>query len=509
MMRDAQPLAVLTHKRFKDRVAAVETTVIVLDDLSPASNSAQDVATISPSAPVRANHLAYVIYTSGSTGTPKGAMNEHVSVVNRLQWMQDAYGLTEHDKVLQKTPSSFDVSVWEFFWPLLNGARLVLARPLGHQDPRYLAKLIQEEAITVVHFVPSMLQAFLEDEAAPHCTSLVHIVCSGEELSLALQDRCLQMFPQAQLHNLYGPTEAAVDVTYWECRCDTALVRVPIGRPIANTRIYILDSQYRPVPIGVSGEIYIGGIAVGRGYLNRPAMTAEKFVADPFSAQMGRRMYRTGDVGRWREDGSIEYLGRNDHQVKIRGFRIELGEIESRLSRHPQVREAVVIALAEPGFDKRLVAYYTPAGDETISSEDLRDYLRKDLPEYMVPAAFVPLDAFPLTANGKLDRRALPAPARTISSKVYEPPQGELEETLAAIWQTILRIERVGRHDNFFELGGHSLSAIQLISRVRQALGREFALRELFQAPTIAGMSKHLSIDTSGLRDEDYEEGVI
>jgi amino acid adenylation domain-containing protein len=269
-------------------------------------------------------------------------MNEHGGVVNRLMWMQEAYGLGVGEAVLQKTPFSFDVSVWEFFWPLLNGGRLVMARPGGHQDPGYLARKIREQEVSTVHFVPSMLQIFLEQAEAGDCRELMRVVCSGEALPAPLSERFYERLPETGLHNLYGPTEAAVDVTAWNCEEESSGKGIPIGRPVSNTRIYILDEEWQPAPMGVGGGVYIGGVQVGRGYDHRPEMTAERFLPDPFSRELGSRMYKTGDVGRWLREGAIEFLGRNDWQVKIRGFRIELGEIEAKLSSHAGVREAVV-----------------------------------------------------------------------------------------------------------------------------------------------------------------------
>ncbi|NHZ38532.1 amino acid adenylation domain-containing protein, partial [Massilia rubra] len=435
---------------------------------------------------LHARHLAYVIYTSGSTGRPKGAMNEHRSVVNRLLWAREEYAIGPDDKILQKTPFGFDVSVWEFFLPLLAGATLVLARPGQQGNAAYLVELIAEQDITVLHFVPSMLQVFL-DQAAPLKTSrLRDILCSGEALPHALQCMSHSVLPQVRLHNLYGPTEAAIDVTYWRCSATAHAGIVPIGRPIWNTSMYVLDRHLQPVPLGVRGELYIGGIGVARGYLNRPELTAERFVADPFSPDPDARMYKTGDVGCWLDDGQLEYLGRNDFQVKLRGFRIELGEIEARLLACAGVREAVVVALAqgEGQGESRLVAYLTarPEGDPAaLEPGALRQALLAYLPEYMVPGAFVTLAALPLTPNGKLDRKALPAPdGAALALARYAAPQGATEQALAAIWQELLGVERVGREDHFFDLGGHSLLAVQLASRVRQRMGAELPLRTLF-----------------------------
>jgi arthrofactin-type cyclic lipopeptide synthetase C len=427
------------------------------------------------------SQTAYVIYTSGSTGQPKGVINEHAGVVNRLLWMQDEYGLTADDTVLQKTPFSFDVSVWEFFWPLFTGARLVMARPGGHKDPAYLCEVIEAEHITTLHFVPSMLDVFLAHGDVSQAAGLVRVMCSGEALPGSLVRRFKQQLPGSELHNLYGPTEAAVDVTAWNCAGPVTPDNTPIGKPIANTRMYLLDGQLQPVPLGVVGELFIGGVQVARGYLNRPELTAERFLDDPFNAG---RMYRTGDVGRYLPDGTIEYLGRNDDQVKIRGLRIELGEIQARLTEFSQVKEAAVIAR-----DNRLLAYYT--GEHT-AIDTLRSHLLQHLPEFMVPAVFVHLETLPLSPNGKLDRKALPAPG--LDSRVvreYEAPQGDTEITLASLWAELLNVERVGRHDNFFELGGHSLLAVSLMGRMRR-LGLSADVKVLFGQPTLLALAAAL-----------------
>jgi amino acid adenylation domain-containing protein len=470
MLSDSAPVAVLVHSA--TRHVPDSAQVIDLDqptwNAQPSSNPV--VTSLTP------RHLAYVIYTSGSTGLPKGVMNEHAGVVNRLLWMQDAYNLGADDVVLQKTPFSFDVSVWEFLWPLQTGARLVMARPGGHRDPEYLRQVIRSEHVTTLHFVPSMLDVFLA-HGDVSAASMKRVLCSGEALPGSLVRRFHAQLPTVELHNLYGPTEAAVDVSAWHCV--TAPDNTPIGKPIANTTLYVLDSQGQPVPQGVAGELFIGGVQVARGYLNRIELTAERFLDDPFSTRPGARLYRTGDLARHLADGNIEYLGRNDDQVKLRGLRIELGEIQAGLTAIEGVKEAVVVAR-----DQRLVAYYT---GEQMAADVLRTALLAHLPEFMVPALFLHLDALPLSPNGKLDRKALPLPdTEALQHREYQEPEGETETLLAAIWAELLGVERVGRHDNFFELGGHSLLAVTLTSRLRDQ-GLEADVRALFDQPTLAG----------------------
>ena len=420
LIGDTEPVLILTEESLRRSLPLDSQRVFAVDRQwgellqQPRCNPAASTVGLDTS------HLAYVIYTSGSTGRPKGVMNEHRGLFNRLQWMQHQYGLDESDRVLQKTPFSFDVSVWEFFWPLQQGACLVVARPGGHRDPQYLIELIREARITTLHFVPSMLQHFLECPETRECTSLRRIVCSGEELPLGTTRDCLARMPWAALYNLYGPTEAAIDVTAWDCRCPDVVTRVPIGRPISNTRIYILDAHGQPVPVGVSGEIYIGGVGVARGYLNRPELTRQRFIPDPFRGDPPGRLYRSGDLGRWRADGNIEYLGRNDDQVKVRGCRIELGEIEQQLRQVDGVGAAVVLVREDEPGCKRLVAYVVPRScvREEAAPPDPADGLiercRRELllrlPDYMMPAAFVLLERMPLSNSGKVDRRALPAP---------------------------------------------------------------------------------------------------
>jgi acyl-coenzyme A synthetase/AMP-(fatty) acid ligase/acyl carrier protein len=438
-------------------------------------------------------------------------MNAHRGIVNRIQWMQRAYRLTAADRVMQKTPFGFDVSVWELFWPLAFGARLVIARPGGHQDPDYLAGLIERSGVTIIHFVPSMLQAFLETADLKRCGSLRDTLCSGEALTAETANRFLGAL-SSRLHNLYGPTEAAVDVSAWPCRLEPAATQVPIGRPISNIALYVLDHRLDPVPVGVAGELYIGGIGVARGYLGRRGLTAERFVPDPFVP--GARLYRTGDLARWSASGELDYLGRIDHQVKIRGFRIELGEIEAALASHPEVEQAAVVVRDDTG-DRRLIAYLAARGEERPDTDELRRHLRRTLPDYMVPAGFVLLDRLPLTANGKLDRNALPALDRRGASDSIAP-RTATEHALAAIWRDVLKLDRVGVNDNFFALGGDSLSATRVVARVQQELLVAVPLRAMFETMTLGELADRVGIlgwvnalPLAAEAEASVEEGII
>lgn len=453
-----------------------------------------------PISGVTPDNLAYVIYTSGSTGKPKGAMNTHQGVCNRLLWMQQTYQLTATDCVLQKTPFSFDVSVWEFFWPLLTGARLVVAKPGGHQDSAYLVNLTLEQQITTLHFVPSMLQVFLEEQGLEKCSCLKRTFCSGEALPKKLQERFFARLG-CELHNLYGPTETAIDVTFWQCKPESNLRTVPIGRPIANTQIYILDRYLQPVGVGVAGELYIGGHGLARGYLNRPDLTNEKFISNPFSNQPNSRLYKTGDKARYLTDGNIEFLGRLDNQVKIRGFRIELGEIETAIAQYPGVRETVVIAREDVPDRKYLAAYIVPNQDDAIASSDLRSFLKQKLPNYMIPSTFVMLSALPLTPNGKIDRRALlkPETAHQELAAAFVPPRDTVEQQLQRIWSEVLQLPTVGVGDNFFELGGHSLLAMRLMAKIEQCFGKNLPLATLFSSSTIEQLAICLRCETDSL----------
>ncbi|MFT7773023.1 amino acid adenylation domain-containing protein [Roseateles sp.] len=496
MLADSRVGLLLTQRALRERLPAAKGCRIVeLDTLALAERPDQD-----PAVPMSGEQLVYVIYTSGSTGRPKGAANRHRALCNRLAWGQRHQPLDRSDTVLQKTPFSFDISFWEFFWPLTQGAQLAMAGPGDHRDPARLAALIDEHRVTTIHFVPSMLEAFMAHEASRRCAAPRRIVCSGEALPAELQQRVLQAFPGTSLLNLYGPTEAAIEVSYWDCR-DEGGRAVPIGRPIAGLSLHVLDGDLNPAPQGVAGELHLGGVGLARGYWHRAGLTAERFVADP--AGGGERLYRTGDLVRWRADGQIEYLGRIDHQVKIRGFRIELGEVETALRDQPGIREAVV--MAQPtAAGLRLVAYVTAqAGDAIGAGGDagaLKASLARVLPDYMVPSLIVWLETLPLNANGKLDRKALPAPELGLGAGggAFEAPRGHVAETIAAIWAGLLGLERVGQQDNFFDLGGHSLLLIRAHRLIEERLRIAVSVVELFKHPTVAGLAASLAARMAG-----------
>ncbi|MBB4846262.1 amino acid adenylation domain-containing protein, partial [Paucibacter oligotrophus] len=465
----------------RERIPATERLeVLELDVLDLGGEPEHD-----PDVALHGESLAYVIYTSGSTGRPKGAAIRHRSLASCMTWMQQTYGLTSTDTVLHKAPFGFDVSAWEIFWPLTAGVRLVVANPGDHRDPERITELIRTHQITTLNFVPAMLQAFLAHEGIEGETRLRYVICGGEAMPAATQGEALRRLEGVSLQNLYGPTETTIHVTQWTCRDDEQSL-VPIGRPISETNAYVLDGELSPVPQGVAGELLIGGELLARGYLGRSGLSAERFVADPFD-EAGGRLYRTGDLVRWNAEGQLEYLGRLDHQVKIRGLRIELGEIEAQMLAQPEVREAVVVARDGPG-GARLVGYVSAVAGQAIEAGELRERLGRQLPDYMVPSAVVVLDALPLNANGKVDRKALPEPGLE-GTREYEAPQGEVEKALAKIWAEVLGVERVGRHDNFFELGGHSLLALQVVARVQALLRSDLAIGRVFTHPTLTSMA--------------------
>ncbi|NRB37046.1 MAG: amino acid adenylation domain-containing protein [Pseudomonadales bacterium] len=449
--------------------------------------------TENPNINIRNDALFNVIYTSGSTGTPKGVMVPHSGICNRLLWMQNTYPLTSHDKILQKTPYSFDVSVWELFWPIITGSQSYFADAEGHKDPTYLRDIIQSQNITTTHFVPSMLAAFLHTADIEKCSSLRHVFCSGEALQLEHQRRFFERLNNTTLHNLYGPTEASIDVSFYDCQANNDYASVPIGKAIDNTQLHVLDAQLRPLPAGIAGELYIGGTGLAKGYLNQQELTATTFINNPFvdTGHSSEKLYKTGDLVRLSDDGNILYLGRIDHQVKIRGNRIELGEIENTLIHHPDVREAIVTATTSTDGSKQLIAYVL--SDTELSTSDLQQTINSKLPAYMQPAAFIQLDAWPLTPSGKINRNKLPQPDwQQLNAQAYIAPETETQKQLAQIWAEVLQLERVGIEDNFFHIGGHSLTATQALAKAQELFLVEVPLREIFENPTISHIASLL-----------------
>jgi amino acid adenylation domain-containing protein len=458
----------------------------------------------------RPSNLAYVIYTSGSTGMPKGVMIEQKGLVNHLYMMVRELGLTGADAIAQTASQCFDISVWQFLSILLVGGRVQILPNEIANDPEQLSQQVDAGKISVLQIVPSLLRMMLDDmagRASPRSSlsSLRWLIPTGEALPPELCQRWFAYYPTIPLLNAYGPAECSDDVTFYPIRAPLGaeVVYTPIGRPAMNMQVYVLDRRMQPAPIGVIGELYVGGVGVGRGYLNAPRRTGEAFVPDPFSQQAGARLYGTGDLARWLPSGDLEFVGRVDHQVKIRGFRIELGEIEVVLGQHPKVRECVVLAREDVPGDQRLVAYAVAREGSSLGVSDLRSYLRDRLPDYMVPSAFITLEAMPLSPNGKIDRSALPAPdgTRLEPDEAFVAPRTPLEETLTEIWAKVLGVARVGIHDNFFTLGGHSLLATQVVSRIREAFSIDLPLRSLFTAPTVA----ELSNTVVGLKAEGVE----
>jgi amino acid adenylation domain-containing protein len=504
MLADSGASLVVAQRRFASRAPlGGPREVLVAEDANERLDATRAVAPSMAAPAVHPSSLAYVIYTSGSTGRPKGACNTHAGLANRLRWMQDAYALTPGEAVLQKTPFGFDVSVWEFLWPLMVGARIVLSSPGEHRDPERIAARIREHEVTTVHFVPSMLRAFLQAKGALGCATLRRIIASGEELTADVAMEAAKIVPHASLYNLYGPTEASIDVTHFACSSN-AVAPIPIGRPIANIVTRVLDRDLNELPAGVAGELYLGGIGLARGYQGNAVLTAERFVPDPLACEAGARLYRTGDRALKREDGHLEFLGRLDQQVKVRGFRIELGEIEAILIAHPAVVEAIVVA-RQDAAGAHLVGYVVSR--ETIGSHDLAriltEHLRIALPDYMVPSHFVAIDDVPRLPSGKVDRRSLPEP-RNLA--VGAPLRTAMEHQLAAVWRDLLAVPTVGARDSFFALGGHSLLAVQLVARARASLGIELAVRDVFDRPELDRLAA--LAETRGVAGEAQRSGV-
>jgi amino acid adenylation domain-containing protein len=489
MIANAQAAAIVTHDRLVASLGASPAAVIRID--SDAASIATEDAT-APDVTPDPEDLAYVLYTSGSTGHPKGVMIPHRALCNHMQWMQREFPVGTSDSVLQKTPFSFDASVWEFYAPLFTGGRLVMARPGGHRDAEYLCETIAREGITTIQLVPTLLRMMLEQPGFARCTSLARVFCGGEALPTDLRDR-FHRTAGGELINLYGPTETCIDATFHVCGRGEA--GLPIGRPIANTEIYLLDERRQPVPLGVPGELYIGGAGVGLGYLHNPTLSAERFLADPYRQTPGAKLYRTGDLGRYLADGNIEYLGRIDNQIKLRGHRIELGEIETTLARHAEIAACVVVVREDQPGDKRLAAYFVPHTGKLPRTPELRQFIKDQLPDYMVPSGFVKLASLPLLPNGKVDQRALPAPDDNHAELAdgFVAPRNQLERDVAQIWREVLGIAQVGIYDDFFALGGHSLIATQLTSRIRKLFHVDLPLRELFAAPTVLGLTERIT----------------
>jgi amino acid adenylation domain-containing protein len=440
----------------------------------------------------------YILYTSGSTGRPKGVEITHRGLINRLLWMDQEYKLIDGDVLIQKTPFNFDVSGWEFWWPLMKGVPLVIAEPDGHKDNAYLIHIIEKEKISLIHFVPSMLREFLETCEPGTCPSLRDVICSGEALPAAVVGDFYAKLPHSRLHNLYGPTEASIDVSSWLCSPDCSVV--PIGRPIANTKIHILDEALNPLPPGVTGEIYLAGTGLARGYLNKPELTGKRFIPNPFD---GGRMYKTGDLGQWNLQGEILYLGRNDSQVQLHGLRIELGEIENIIHNHPMVEAAAVMVHGSFGADQALLAYVVKRGE--LSSEEIIAFLGKYLPLHMVPKRIIFVETLKLNSNGKLDRKSLPEP-EPIHHFPEEPltlPEGEREIMIASLWRDLLDLDKVGREENFFELGGSSLHIIQMQRELSEKLGRQIPVTDLFLHTTVRALARYIGEGEHGIGEKD------
>lgn len=483
MIADSKISIMLTQSKFINILDYKDIEIIELDNKLKIIEQEKREELIRK---VKSDNWAYMIYTSGSTGRPKGVINIHKALVNRIVWMQNNLQIGEHDVILQKTPFSFDVSVWEFVWPLMMGATIVMAEPGGHRNPEYLAEIIKKEEVTTIHFVPSMLRIFVDEPKSKECTSLKRIICSGEELKVDLKDKCLKNF-DASIYNLYGPTEAAIDVSYWKCDEDSDLKIVPIGRPIDNIELYILNKDLKMLPVGVAGELYISGVGLSVGYYDKEELTKERFINNPYSKQGYKRMYKTGDLARWLPDGNIEYLGRVDFQVKINGLRIELGEIEYQLSILPEIKEAKVIDCIDKRGNKCLIAYCTKESEFVYEIKQLKKLLKEKMPAYMVPSAFIYMEQLPLTPNGKLDRKALPEISDILEEREYVEAVTEEEKLLVELFKEILGIKQIGIKDDFFELGGTSLKGIQLVSKYKA-----ITIQDLYNYPTIEEIMKYV-----------------
>lgn len=492
ILEDSSPAVLLTENRWAETLSEYGIPMICLDTDWPVI---ADEGTHCPDSKVTADSPAYIIYTSGSTGIPKGVVGLHRGAVNRFNWMWKTYPFQAGEVCCQKTSLGFVDSVWEILGPLLRGVPLVIIPDFVVKDVNLLIEALAQHSVTRIVLVPSLMRMLMDccPNMQDRLPKLSLWVVSGESLSSDLVHRFRESMPSKKLLNLYGSSEVSADVTCHDTSCsEEPLVSVPIGRPISNTQLYLLDSHLNLVPIGVPGEICIGGEGLARGYLNRPDLTAEQFIPHPFSSAPGMRLYRTGDLGRYRQSGAIEFLGRIDHQVKMSGIRIEPGEIETMLNEHPLVRESVVILREDTPGNKYLAAYVVPHSPLPPNTDTLRQFLQAKLPEYMVPSAFVFLDTLPLTSSGKISRIELPTPIRISKQQAPVPPSNVIEQTIADIWEQLLGIEDAGIYDDFFRLGGHSLLAIQFLARVNSALQVNVPLHDFLKKPNIARLSKEV-----------------
>jgi amino acid adenylation domain-containing protein len=513
MVQDTRAPVIVTQQHLAGQLPHHDGEVVRIDaDWEQIAQQHPDTAPLNTTRP---GNLAYVIYTSGSTGRPKGVTGLHQGMVNRIVAQASIAAFENEDVCCQKTSIGFVDSIFEVLGPLSHGLQLVIADPAAGRDPVALAKLIADASVTRMVMVPSLASTLVSELTARQRLSGLEVcTLSGEAFGKDLLQHLIEALPGCRFVNLYGSSEASADASYYVAGEWTEGI-VPIGRPISNTQLYVLDDGGDVVPTGVAGELYVGGAGLARGYFGRPDLTAERFVPSPFGD--GERLYRTGDLARWRADGELEYLGRLDHQVKLRGYRIELGEIEAALVEHPDVHQAVVMAREDSPGDKRLVAYVVGHAEAVADVAALRVGLKQRLPDYMVPSAIVVLEALPLSPNGKIDRKALPAPeGEAVIRGAYVAPRTAVEQALASIWREVLKLERVGIDDNFFELGGHSLLATRVMALARDALEMELPLRVLFESPTIRELTEWIEIirwvsqpNMEHRASLEFEEGVL
>lgn len=488
MVQDSKVKIVLTQRAFEEHFNSFDGGVLFIDEQYINQQDGEELHNLNLN--IDEGRLAYMFYTSGSTGKPKGVMNTHAAIRNRVLWLQQTFEMGGNDRLLQKSPYSFDVSVWEFFWPHMCGACLVVAKPNGHLEPAYLWDTIINEQITYVQFVPTMLQTFLSADQAKDIPHLKHVFLCGEPLTAALHERYCHMM-SAQLHNLYGPTEAAVFITNWTSDRDTERTTIPIGKAVLehSNAMYVLNDNYEQIAQGEVGELFISGIGLARGYAGRADLTAERFVPDPYSKKPGARMYHTGDLGRWLSDGNLECLGRNDDQVKVRGFRIELGEISNMLEQHAGIHQVVTIVREDQPGDQRIAAYYISDPAISPSISELRSFVQQHLPDYMIPSYFIEMEEFPLTPSGKTDKKLLPSPtvSRLMIGQEYVAPETFIQKELAIIWSGFFSFDQIGLHDDFIDLGGHSLVATQILVRCEHLFGVKISLKDMLTQGTTIG----------------------